>query len=173
MTTYSLYTIVINYLFTFFVSLFISVLPDPRTLSLLMQHPLSCQTAFHEIMCGIWVRNGVQIKGQAMTYIQCHFCKSMVDADIFLLQMCATHLHPEFFLEIVLDRFKIKDWLSLSSDTGHLPTRVYRDNEQKTQMIESALFFLVTILSNRINLGISEEELARFVQFKIYIFFMI
>ena len=97
----------------------------------------------------------------------------MVDADLFLLQMCATHLHPEFFLEIVLDRFKIKDWLSLSSDTGHLPTRVYRDNEQKTQMIESALFFLVTILSNRINLGISEEELARFVQFKIYIFFMI
>ena len=40
------------------------LLPDPRTLSLLMQHPLSCQTAFYEIMCGIWVRNGVQIKGQ-------------------------------------------------------------------------------------------------------------
>ena len=84
-----------------------------------------------------------------MTYIQCHFCKSMVDADIFLLQMCATHLHPKFFLEIVLDRFKIKDWLSLSPDANHLPTRVYRDQEQRIQMIESALFFLVTILSNR------------------------
>ena len=73
----------------------------------------------------------------------------MVDADIFLLQMCATHLHPKFFLEIVLDRFKIKDWLSLSPDANHLPTRVYRDQEQRIQMIESALFFLVTILSNR------------------------
>ncbi len=38
-------------------------------------------------MCGLWVRNGLQIKGQAMTYIQCHFCKSMVDADLFLLQV--------------------------------------------------------------------------------------
>ena len=28
-------------------------------------------------------------------------------------------------------------------------------------MIESALFFLVSILSNRVNLGISKEELAR------------
>ncbi len=138
------------------------LLPDPWTLSLLMQHPLSCQTAFYEIMCGIWVRNGVQIKGQAMTYIQCHFCKSMVDADIFLLQMCATHLQPEFFLEIVIDRFRIKDWLSLSNDTQHLPrSRNYRDQEQRVQIIESALFFLITVLSNRINLGMSEEELAR------------
>ena len=108
------------------------LLPDPRTLSLLMQHPLSCQTAFYEIMCGIWVRNGIQIKGQAMTYIQSHFCMSMVDADIYLLQMCATHLPPDFFIEIVLDRFKIKDWLSLSSDTHHLQgSRVYRDQDQR------------------------------------------
>ena len=104
-------------------------------------------------MCGIWVRNGVQIKGQAMTYIQCHFCKSMVDADIFLLQMCATHLAPDFFLEMVLERFKIKDWLSLSSDTQHIPTRAYRDQDQRVQMIESCLFFIVSILSTRINLG--------------------
>ena len=137
------------------------MLPDTRTLALLMQHPLSCQVAFHEIMCGIWKRNGEQIEHQAMTYIQPYFCKHMVDADLFLLQICATHLHPEFFLEIVLDQFRIKDWLSLSNDNGHLATRVYRDNEQKIQMIESTLFFLNTILTNRINLGISEEELAR------------
>ena len=128
-----------------------------------MQHPLSCQVAFYEIMCGIWEHNGEQIQHQAMTYIKPYFCKSMVDADLFLLQICATHLHPELFLEVVLDKFKIKDWLSLSNDTRHLPTRVYRDNKQKTEMMESALLFLVTILSNRINLGISEEELARSV----------
>ena len=45
------------------------------------------QVAFYEIMAGLWVRNGLQIKGQAMTYIQCHFCKSMVDAALFLLQL--------------------------------------------------------------------------------------
>ena len=45
------------------------------------------QVAFHEIFAGMWVRNGLQIKGQAMTYIQCHFCNSMVDADLYLLQV--------------------------------------------------------------------------------------
>ena len=73
----------------------------------------------------------------------------MVDADIFLLQMCATHLAPDFFLDMVLDRFKIKDWLSLSTDTQHLPTRAYRDQDQKVQIIESCLFFIVSILSTR------------------------
>jgi hypothetical protein len=40
-----------------------------------------------QIYAGMWVRNGIQIKGQAMTYIQCHFCYSMADLDIFLLQV--------------------------------------------------------------------------------------
>ena len=41
-----------------------------------------------QIYAGMWVRNGIQIKGQAMTYIQCHFCYSMADLDIYLLQVC-------------------------------------------------------------------------------------
>jgi len=35
----------------------------------------------------MWVRNGHQIRGQAMTYIQSHFCKSTIDVDIYLLQV--------------------------------------------------------------------------------------
>ena len=35
----------------------------------------------------MWVRNGLQIKGQAMTYVQSHFCNSMIDPDIYLLQV--------------------------------------------------------------------------------------
>ena len=45
------------------------------------------QVAFYEIAAGLWVRNGLQIRGQAMTYVQYHFCNSMVDADLFLLQV--------------------------------------------------------------------------------------
>ena len=114
-------------------------------------------------MSGIWVRNGIQIKGQAMTYIQCHFCKSMVDADIFLLQVCATRLKPEFFVDTILDRFKIKDWLSLSSGPPPLEAgfRIYRDQEQRMQMVEFGLIFIVSVMSLRTNLGLSEEELVR------------
>ena len=55
-------------------------------------------------MAGLWVRNGLQIKGQAMTYIQCHFCKSMVDADLFLLQVLATQMPANEFLNNILER---------------------------------------------------------------------
>jgi len=40
----------------------------------------------------MWVRNGLQIKGQAMTYVQCHFCYSMLDADIYLMQVIMINL---------------------------------------------------------------------------------
>ena len=62
------------------------------------------QVAFYEILCGMWVRNGLQIKGQAMTYIQCNFCNSMVDADLYLLQICATQIHSEMFLTTVMEK---------------------------------------------------------------------
>ena len=82
----------------------------------------------------MWVRNGLQIKGQAMTYIQCHFCNSMVDADMFLLQLCATRLEPSTFLKAVLDRFHVFPWLSLSSPTagGPEPQRLL-DPEQEVR----------------------------------------
>ena len=90
------------------------------------------QVAFYEIMAGLWVRNGLQIKGQAMTYIQCHFCKSMVDADLFLLQLCATHLPTAQFINNVVDRFGVRGWLSMSHLRGSSPplARSFRDPEQ-------------------------------------------
>ena len=72
------------------------------------------QVAFYEIMSQMWVRNGLQIRGQAMTYIQCHFSNSMVDPDLLLLQICATRLNPSVFLKTILDRFHVKQWLSFA-----------------------------------------------------------
>lgn len=68
-------------------------------------HPVRAQAAFYEIMQGAWVRNGLQIKGQAMTYIQSNFCISMVDADIYLLQLCLSELSDaNVFLSLVLEK---------------------------------------------------------------------
>ena len=112
-------------------------------------------------MSGLWVRNGLQIKGQAMTYIQCHFCKSMVDADLFLLQICSTQLPTSQFISNILEKFQIENWLSLSYPSKLQPGRVYRDHEQELQMIEACLIFMVSILSLRTNLGLTDEILTR------------
>lgn len=80
---------------------------DNRDLLLLAiaVHPIRAQVAFYEIMQGAWVRNGLQIKGQAMTYIQSNFCISMVDADIYLLQFCLSELSDaNILMSLILEK---------------------------------------------------------------------
>lgn len=133
------------------------VVPSQEMLQLLMMHPLQAQVAFQEILCGMWVRSGLQIKGQAMTYIQCHFCNSIVDADLFLLQLCSTHLDPDWFLKTVMQRFHVWEWL-----TFH-PNRVnsFLEPEHVLPMLEGALNFLTTLMATHTNIGQTEEEVTR------------
>ncbi|XP_064647278.1 E3 ubiquitin-protein ligase ubr3-like [Lineus longissimus] len=132
-----------------------TILPNTDMLKLLMTHPLQIQVSFFEIFCGMWVRNGLQIKGQAMTYIQCHFCNSMVDADLFLLQICASRLDPEYYLRTLLERFHVMEWLSMNKKS-----RLSIDHEYELPMLEGALTFLTTLLSFRSHMGAEEKELT-------------
>lgn len=134
------------------------LLPSTEMLHLLMMHPLRVQVAFYEIFNGLWVRNGLQIKGQAMTYVQSNFCNSMVDADIYLLQICAMKLQPDVFLKTVIDKFHVREWMSLS--LYHAPQNEYLEGEHDTPMLESCLTFLATLLNIRTNLGLSYTEMA-------------
>ncbi|XP_068083669.1 E3 ubiquitin-protein ligase Ubr3 isoform X2 [Anabrus simplex] len=135
------------------------VLPPRDVLALIMMHPLRVQVAFYEILSGMWVRNGLQIKGQAMTYIQCNFCNSMVDADLYLLQVCATQLPPEAFLSTIFDKFHVMDWMSLAPYTASHSS--FMDGEHDAPMLESCLTFLATLMSIRTNLGVSEASLSQ------------
>ncbi|XP_043683976.1 E3 ubiquitin-protein ligase Ubr3 isoform X1 [Vespula pensylvanica] len=134
------------------------LLPPTDMLHLLMMHPLRVQVAFSEILNGLWVRNGLQIKGQAMTYIQCNFCNSMVDADLYLLQICATKLQPDVFLKTVIEKFHVQEWMSLS--LYHAPQNEYLEGEHDTLMLESCLTFLATLVNVRTNLGLSDPEMS-------------
>ena len=55
----------------------------------------------------MWVRNGMQIRGQAMTFIQNHFCSSFSDADLFLIQCLSSKLDSTLFMNILLERFHL------------------------------------------------------------------
>ncbi|GIY07185.1 e3 ubiquitin-protein ligase ubr3 [Caerostris darwini] len=134
-----------------------SLLPSEDTLKLLMMHPLQAQVAFHEILCNMWVRSGLQIKGQAMTYIQCHFCNSIVDADLFLLQLCAMKLDPDWFLTTVLQRFHVWEWFTFHPNRNN----TFLDTDKVMPMLEGALSFLTMLLSTHTNTGLTEEEVIR------------
>ncbi len=123
------------------------------------------------------MRNGVQIKGQAMTYLQCNFCSSMVDADLYLLQILATQLPPLNFMSTVIEkydrfyqilqirargligalielfccRFHVSEWFSFLNNADR--ANVANDGDNDTPMVESFLQFLATLCCNRTNLG--------------------
>ncbi|XP_050311174.1 E3 ubiquitin-protein ligase Ubr3-like [Anthonomus grandis grandis] len=94
-----------------------------------------------------------------MTYIQCNFCNSMVDADLYLLQICCTRVNTERFLTMVIDQFHIKEFMSLVPFRAH--TNPFFEDENDTPMLESCLTFLATLVSVRTNLGLPDTVLNR------------
>ncbi|GFO41996.1 E3 ubiquitin-protein ligase ubr3-like [Plakobranchus ocellatus] len=136
-----------------------SLLPEESLLKQIMMHPLQIQVCLAQIYAGMWVRNGIQIKGQAMTYIQCHFCYSLSDADLFLLQLCAIKLDPDYFVLTVLERFRIMDWLSYCPELASTSSLV--DPDHKLAMVEGALSLFSALLGIQTYLGISESDLMR------------
>ncbi|XP_034042644.1 E3 ubiquitin-protein ligase ubr3 isoform X3 [Thalassophryne amazonica] len=134
-----------------------SFLPDQEMLMKIMVHPLQIQASLSEIHSNMWVRNGLQIKGQAMTYVQSHFCNSMIDPDIYLLQVCASRLDPDYFISSVFERFKVVDMLTMAS--RHQNSVL--DSEHEKPMLEGALTFLVILTSLRIHLGMTDDEILR------------
>lgn len=83
-----------------------------------------------------------------MTYIQANFCNSMVDMDLFFLQICATQLPAHIFLKTAIDVFGVTDWLGMCSMS---PQEMEQDS-----MLEGLLTFLATMVTSRTNLGNSE-----------------
>ncbi|XP_052826304.1 E3 ubiquitin-protein ligase UBR3 [Octopus bimaculoides] len=135
------------------------MLPFYSKLKNLLMFPLRIQAGIAEINANLWLRNGLQIKGQAMTYVQCHFCYSMLDADLYLIQVCAAHLPPNEFVRIVIESFHLTNWLLLCPK----PIKIgcVLESEQELALVESALSFLAMLQSVRTYLGLSEKELVR------------
>ncbi|KAI4457238.1 ubiquitin ligase e3 alpha-related [Holotrichia oblita] len=83
----------------------------------------------------------------------------MVDADLYLLQICSTRIAADSFLNIVIDKFHVKEWMSLAPYQAM--QNAYFEGEHDTPMLESLLTFLATLVSVRTNLGLSETALNR------------
>lgn len=84
-----------------------------------------------------------------MTYIQANFCNSMVDMDLFFLQICATQLPASFFLTSCLDSFDVNEWFF-----GQLASPQEMEHDS---MMEGMLTFLATVVTSRTNLGNDED----------------
>ncbi|GBP21649.1 E3 ubiquitin-protein ligase UBR3 [Eumeta japonica] len=89
-----------------------------------------------------------------MTYIQANFCNSMVDMDIYWLQVCAAHLPADQFMEMCIDMFGVREWLSMAPMS---PTQA----AEQDAMVEGLLTFLAILVSSRTNFGNDELTQSR------------
>ncbi|XP_063964911.1 E3 ubiquitin-protein ligase ubr3-like isoform X1 [Lytechinus pictus] len=130
---------------------------DKGLLTRLMVFPLQIQAKLSEIFSGMWVRNGVQMKCQAMTYLQCHFCASMGDLDLYFLQVCASQLDPDYVVETIFKRFNVFEWLVVDPNKPASSL----EPDKVMSMLEGALQHIAMLVSIRTHLGMSEAELLR------------
>ena len=110
-------------------------------MELMFIHPLMIQVAIYEILNGLWVRNGLQIKGQALSYVRSNFSMSMVDADLYLLQVICTKIDADFLYNFLLSKFNVRHFINL------LP---YEEESLKAAMFEGMLMFLAMLVSIRL-----------------------
>ncbi|CAH2096560.1 unnamed protein product [Euphydryas editha] len=89
-----------------------------------------------------------------MTYIQANFCNSMVDMDIYWLQICAAHLPADQFVDMCIDVFGVREWLSMTPMTA-------AQAAEQDAMVEGLLTFLAILVSSRTNLGNDELTQSR------------
>lgn len=85
-----------------------------------------------------------------MTYIQANFCNSMVDMDLFFLQICCIQLPPHSLVLSAIESFGVGEWLGMCSLTQ--PQEMEQDS-----MLEGLLTFLATMVTSRTNLGNNEK----------------
>lgn len=125
-----------------------------EVIDLSILHPLNIQVCCAEIASDMWNLNGLHIKGQAMTYKQTHFCNSMADPDLYLLQLGSCCLSPDYIVKLILEKFHVLELLSIGQSTS-----TFLKKENYPPLMEAALTLIATILTNRVMVGLSEEEI--------------
>uniref|UniRef100_A0A1I7X2E1 E3 ubiquitin-protein ligase n=1 Tax=Heterorhabditis bacteriophora TaxID=37862 RepID=A0A1I7X2E1_HETBA len=66
-----------------------------------------------EYYAGMWVRNGNQLRVQAIIYAQAHINASFQTPDIDLIRYCAANVDADWFIEALIASFHLDDVFSL------------------------------------------------------------
>ncbi|VDL64463.1 unnamed protein product [Nippostrongylus brasiliensis] len=82
---------------------------DEQLLRRIILHPLKIQVARAEYYAGMWVRNGNQLRVQAIIYAQSHINASFQTPDLDLIRYCAANVDPDWFLEALIHNFHLVD----------------------------------------------------------------
>ena len=98
-----------------------------------------------QIRTGLWVRNGFTIRGQLLHYRDYLLRELCCDQDIYLVQTALILVDPNAVIVSILDRYGLLDFF-----TGATVHDIY-EGPQLSNMVEEALYLIITILSENAN----------------------
>ncbi|KAI2809956.1 E3 ubiquitin-protein ligase ubr3 [Blomia tropicalis] len=129
---------------------------DQYKMKCLIVHPLQTLIAFQHISSGLWVNNGIQIKTQAINYMQPHFCNSTIDSDVFLIQQVSTRINPDEFVDMFATSYGLKQYMYIYPIAS-----TPMDQEKLIPFLENAFTLLAQLVNQHINLGPNNQGVTR------------
>ncbi|KAI0540764.1 hypothetical protein GGR58DRAFT_459881 [Xylaria digitata] len=113
--------------------------------------PLRVCTWLAQIKAGMWVRNGISLRHQAMTYRNIVTRDVTHARDIFLLQTAMVVCDPARVLASIIDRFGMEKWVKGIYGTA-------QDATQHLDVVEDMIHLLIVLLSDRTSLIPTTDE---------------
>ncbi|KAI1329616.1 hypothetical protein F5Y16DRAFT_90635 [Xylariaceae sp. FL0255] len=117
--------------------------------------PLRVCTWLAQIKAGMWVRNGISLRHQAMTY-RSNVTRDVTHArDIFLLQTAMVVCNPSRVLASIVDRSGMQHWVK---GLYEQKAAVSHDEGQHLDVVEDMIHLLIVLLSDRTSLIPTKDE---------------
>ncbi|XP_047330050.1 E3 ubiquitin-protein ligase PRT6 [Impatiens glandulifera] len=114
-----------------------------------MEHPLRIKVFCAEVHAGMWKRNGDTAILFYEWYRSVRWSEQGLELDLFLLQCCAALAPPDLFINRIVERFELSNYLSLS---------LQRSSEYEPVLVQSMLTLIIQIIKERRFCGLTVAE---------------
>ncbi|CAM8910449.1 unnamed protein product [Rhodiola kirilowii] len=117
--------------------------------SFVMEHPLRVRVFCAQVYAGMWKKNGYAALYACELYGNVQWSDQSLELDLFMLQCCAALAPADSFVNRILQRFGLSDYLSMN---------VKKTNEYEPTLVKEMLNLLIQIVKERRFCGLSMVE---------------
>lgn len=118
----------------------------------IMEHPLRLRVFCAQVRAGMWRTNSDAPILSSEWYRSVQRLEQGLESDLFLLQCCAALAPPDFFVQRVLERYGLLNYMSLNLSDF---------NEYEPVLVQEMLILLIHIVKERQFCGASTTENLR------------
>ncbi|XP_050214282.1 E3 ubiquitin-protein ligase PRT6 [Mercurialis annua] len=115
----------------------------------IMEHPLRNRVFCAEVHAGMWRKNGDVAILSLEWYRSVRWSEQGLELDLFLLQCCAALAPADLYVNRILERFGLADYLSLNTE---------KSSDYEAVLLEEMLTLIIQIIQERRFSGSTADE---------------